>query len=352
MNPLSRQDHLFGALFADPEVESHWSTERFLSAFLQFESALARALAESGVVTAEQAGAAVEDIASFAPDVAKVAATTLVDGVPVPELLRQLQAHSREECLPAIHRGATSQDLIDTAFVLILRDINALLEARIESVIDGFSALDAKWGAGSMMGRTRMQAAVPILVSDRIRAWTAPLSDHLRSLTALRPRLEVLQYSGAVGNRSALGPDGDAVARVLGRELGLGEPGRGWHTERGVFAEYAGLLSMISATLGKFGQDICLMAQQQDGELEMLGGGTSSAMPHKQNPVLAELLVTHARFNATMLPNMHHAMIHEQERSGAAWTLEWMTLPQMTVTTGKALRMADDLQRKIVRLGA
>jgi len=196
-----------------------------------------------------------------------------------------------------------------------------------------------------------MQAALPIRVSDRIATWSLPMERHLEHLRSLRSQVEALQFGGAVGNRSDLGGKGDAVAAAMAKRLGLANPPRAWHAMRETIADYAGWLSLVTGTIGKFGQDICLMAQQGIEEAALSGGGASSAMPHKQNPVLAELLVTYARFNATQVAGMHQALIHEQERSGAAWTLEWMILPLMVGTTGKALLVALELQDKIVRLG-
>ena len=115
-------------------------------------------------------------------------------------------------------------------------------------------------------------------------------------------------------------------------------------------ADFAGWLSLVTGSLGKFGQDVALMAQAGD-EIELSGGGGSSAMPHKQNPVEAEVLVTLARFNAAQLSGMHQALVHEQERSGAAWTLEWLILPQMVVATAAALRLAGELAGQIESLG-
>ena len=116
-------------------------------------------------------------------------------------------------------------------------------------------------------------------------------------------------------------------------------------------ADYANLLSLVTGSLGKMGQDVALMAQQGLDEITLTGGGGSSAMPHKQNPVSAELLVTLARFNAVQLSALHLAMVHEQERSGSAWTLEWMVLPQMLAATARALAVAQDMTQRITRIG-
>ena len=116
--------------------------------------------------------------------------------------------------------------------------------------------------------------------------------------------------------------------------------------------EYAGVLSLISGTLGKMGQDLCLMVQPGLDEATLSGGGGSSAMPYKQNPVLAELLVTLARFNAVQLSGMHRALIHEQERSGAAWALEWMILHQMAVTAARSLSVGLSICDQVTSMGS
>jgi 3-carboxy-cis,cis-muconate cycloisomerase len=142
------------------------------------------------------------------------------------------------------------------------------------------------------------------------------------------------------------------VAAVVAEALGLENPPRAWHAMRDGVAEFAGLLSLVSGTLGKMGQDIALMAQQGIAEIELSGGGTSSAMAHKQNPIFAELLVTLARFNAAQVGAIQQALVHEQERSGAAWALEWMVLPQMAQATARALAAAIQIAGQVRRIGS
>jgi 3-carboxy-cis,cis-muconate cycloisomerase len=158
-----------------------------------------------------------------------------------------------------------------------------------------------------------------------------------------------LQFGGAAGTLEKLGGKAAAVRGSLAQELGLADLPQ-WQSQRAFIAEFAGLLSLVTGSLGKFGQDIALMAQASD-EIALSGGGSSSAMAHKQNPVAAETLVALARFNATQISAIHQSMVHEQERSGAAWTLEWLVLPQMVVATGAALRLARELADNIQRLG-
>jgi len=252
----------------------------------------------------------------------------------VPELVRQLRESLPEAHRKALHLRSTSQDVIDTALTIRLKPIPALLRIRIEQVIAGIDRLDREYGTLTQMGRTRMQRALPVKVSDRLINWRSPLERHLARLAALAPRLLVLQTGGPVGT------DRGPWVEALARELGLQAAPENWHTARDNLAEFASWLSLVSGALGKIGQDVALLAQNEVGEVAVNQGGTSSAMPHKQNPVQAELLAAMARFNATQISGLHQALIHEQERSGAAWALEWMILPLMIETTAAALSMA------------
>ena len=336
-----------GGLFADDEASVIWSPKRQIAHMLAFEAAYTRALGQVGKV--EGAEGIAQKVEAFTPDIDALRQATARDGVVVPALIAQMKTEIGAE---GIHSGATSQDVIDTALALTLRDNNTLLAGRITAVSTAFDALADRFGGRTIMGRTRMQAAMPITVKDRLVTWAAPIQAHGERLTTLRPAVEQLQLGGAAGDRAALGGQGDDIAAHMARELGLGAPAKAWHAMREGVVDYAGLLSLISGTLGKFGQDICLMAQQGIDEVTLAGGGGSSAMPHKQNPVLAELLVTLARFNATQLSGMHHALVHEQERSGAAWALEWMILPQMAQTTARSLSVAIEICEKITSIGS
>lgn len=331
-----------GGLFGDAEAAAIWSPERQLEHMLRIEAAFSRTLGHVGRVPPEMAERAALAIEGCTPDQAALRAGTACDGLPLPDLVRQLRRAAGEDA-KAIHSGMTSQDVLDTALTLTLRDFNALLAARLHDVSGALATLTARFGDTGIMGRTRMQAALPIRFEDRAAGWSGPLAAHADRFAALRPQVEVLQLGGPVGDRAAFGEQGAAVAAHMAAQLGLCNPAGAWHVARDRLAEYAGLLSLITGTLGKMGQDICLMAQQGVDEVQLSGGGGSSAMPHKQNPVLAELLITLARFNATQISAMHHALIHEQERSGAAWALEWMILPAMAQATARSLMVAREI---------
>jgi 3-carboxy-cis,cis-muconate cycloisomerase len=331
-------------LFGDPEMAALLSPEAELSRMLRIEAAWTSTIAPKD--DAERIANAILTAPIRPEDLAE---GTARDGVPVPNLVRLLTAHLEEADQDWVHKGLTSQDVIDTSLMLMLKAALPILTDRLGTLIATLDALTRRDGARSLMAATRMQAALPITTSDRIGAWTHPLlrlSEQMREMTE---QVSILQWGGPVGVRDPSRP-ADTGTRFA-QTLGLRDPGAAWHSDRSLLAEMAGLLSRVSGATGKMGQDIALLAQADPPALRLRGTGGSSAMPHKQNPVLAELLVTLARKSASDLSLMHHALVHEQERSGAAWMLEWMVLPQMLMTTGRGLTAAHDLIVSISRMG-
>ena len=348
---VSPFDHpLLARLLGDSEIAAQFSAEAEIAQIAVFESALAVAEGAEGVIPAEAAAAISSRLASFEPNVAALSEATARDGVVTVELVRQMREHVGEPHGQHLHIGATSQDAIDTSLVLRLRPVLAALGRRLNALVAALEQLAAREGDRELMGVTRMQNALPVTAGARIEQWSLPLARHRERLVELRPRVLVLQFGGAVGTLDKFGAKGRAVAERMAAHLELGLPVRSWHTQRDSLAELGGWLSLIAGTLGKMGQDIALMALS--GEVALEGTGGSSAMPHKQNPVKAEVLMALARYNATLVSGMHQTLVSEQERSGAAWTLEWLVLPQMAVAAGAALRTASELVASIESMGA
>ncbi|OCJ09379.1 3-carboxy-cis,cis-muconate cycloisomerase [Rhizobium sp. AC44/96] len=340
-------DHPFlSGLLGDSEVGAYFSVEADVRAMLAFEAALAKVEATQGVISADAAGRISAVCSEFAPDILSLRTATARDGVVVADLVRQLRDAVGGDFAKSVHVGATSQDVIDTSLMLRLKAVALVFSTRLSAVVDLFDQLDRSFGSDALMGRTRMQAAIPITVSDRLRAWSAPLQAYVDRLSEQR---FPLQFGGAAGTLEKLGDKAAEVRAALAQELGLADEQQ-WQSQRVPVADFANLLSLISGSLGKFGQDIALLAQAGE-EIELAGGGGSSAMAHKQNPVAAEALVALARFNATQLAGIHQSLVHEQERSGAAWTLEWLILPQMVMATAASLRLALELAANIRRIG-
>lgn len=341
-------DHpILSGLLGDDEIGAQFSAAAELSAMLQFEVALAEAEAAEGLIPTEAAQAIVALPEVFVADFDGLKQAIGRDGVAIPDLVRQWRAAIGEHG-KHLHLGATSQDAIDTGLMLRLMTVLSILDQRLAAVATALDGVDARFGAKPLMGRTRMQAAIPITVSDRLTSWKSPVVAQKAAVQDMLNSGLPLQFGGAAGTLEKLGDKAVAVRARLAGLLSLAN-GPQWHSQRSVIAEIGGLFSQITGSLGKIGQDLALMAD--NGTAVIGGGGASSAMPHKRNPVKAEVLVTLARFNAVQISGLHQALVHEQERSGAAWTLEWMILPQMAIATGAATRLAADLLTSIEQLG-
>ena len=345
---VSAFDHPFlSGLLGDEEIGHYFSVETDISTMLAFEAALAKAEAAEGLIPHEAAHHIGDVCKTFRPDFLELRVATARDGVVVADLVKQLRKAVGDPYSEFVHLGATSQDVVDTSLMVRLKAVAFLLSNRLSDLSTAFDNLDRSFGHNPLMGRTRMQAAIQITVSDRIRAWRAPIDCYRDRLTEQRLPL---QFGGAAGTLDKLDDRADAIRATLAREIGLSDIPQ-WQSQRAVIADYAGLLSLISGSLGKFGQDVALLAQAGD-EIELSGGGGSSAMAHKQNPVAAEALVALARFTATLLSGCHQSLVHEQERSGAAWMLEWLILPQMVMASAASLRLGLQLAGNIERIGA
>ncbi|WP_332305263.1 3-carboxy-cis,cis-muconate cycloisomerase [Rhizobium sp. GR12] len=348
---LSPFEHPFlSGLFGDSDIIELFSARADIDAMIRFETALAQAEAGAGAIAADAADAIVSGLSDFAADITALRHGVAKDGVVVPELIRQMRAAVAGASAEKLHFGATSQDVIDTSLMLRLKAAVEIIAARLGHLIDTFSDISARDGGNPLTGYTRMQAAIAITVSDRVASWIDPLERHLVRIDTFLQNGFAVQFGGAAGTLEKLGDKAGAVRADLARRLGLSDRPQ-WQSQRDGIVEFGNLLSLVTGTLGKFGQDIALLAEI-GAEIRMSGGGGSSAMPHKQNPVNAETLVTLARFNAVQISALHQSLVHEQERSGTGWMLEWMSLPQMVTATGSSLLIAERLAAQIDRLGA
>jgi len=349
---ISLFDHpLLGGLVGDEEVAQHFTLEAEFKAIEQFELVLAKVSAEFKLIPKGAVSAITKKLDKFAPDLKRLIDASARDGVIIPDLIAQMRAEIGGPHDKHLHLGATSQDVIDTSLAMRLVPVFNIIEERLSRVVSAIESLSIGFAGNQVMARTRMQNAFEIEASDRIEAWRDLVVSVLERLPAVKSGVLRVQLGGAVGTRHQLGGKGAEIAERMGEELNLDGSGPVWHTNRVGMADFANWLSLVTGTLGKIGQDITLMAQNDIAEISFKNAGTSSAMPHKQNPVGAEILVTLARFNATQVSGMHHTLVHENERSGAAWTLEWMILPQMVVAAAGSLKRAENLFADVESFG-
>jgi 3-carboxy-cis,cis-muconate cycloisomerase len=341
---------IFGPLFTDDEISSLLSDDAFVRELVEVEVALARAEARAGVIpekAAEQIGKVIADKI----DRAALAKGTVRSGFPIIALVQELRKQVGPDAAPFVHWGATTQDIMDTACVLQLRAATKVLKARLGEITRHLSQLADSHRDTVLAGRTHGQQALPITFGLKAASWIAPLVRHVERLVEILPRLLVVQFGGAAGTLAALGDKGLRVTDELAKELNLGVPAMPWHAQRDSFVEFAGWLSLVTGSLGKMAEDIILLVQTEVGEVGESaeeGRGGSSTMPQKSNPITSELVLAAARANASLLSAMHHAQIQEHERATHGWQLEWLTLPQMVLLTGGALKhslyLAENLQ--------
>lgn len=335
---------LFGELFCDPAIAAEFNADNFTKRILVFEAAWSHALGACGVVPIADATAAQAVIAGFQE--ADLGAGSNRDGLPVPALVTALKKGQSPNVAAAIHAGATSQDVIDTAMVLTCVAVIDRVCVQMAQIVARLDAILDKFGDAPLMARTRMQTALPATVALRVDAWRRPLAMHLQKADDLRKELSVVQIGGPIGLHSEVQCCAEKVANRLGLALAPV-----WHTDRTRFVQFGHWMSLVAGTLGKIGQDIALMAQQGVDEITLAGGGGSSAMAHKQNPIAAEAMISLARYVAGQQGILGQAMIHEQERSGAAWALEWLILPALAEAVGASLAQADRLLASVERIG-
>jgi 3-carboxy-cis,cis-muconate cycloisomerase len=336
---------IFGPLFSDGEINASLNDEAYVRALVDVEVALARAEARVGLIPA---GAAAE-IAKAQPakiKIAGLAAGTLRSGFPIIALVQELRSQVSAEAAPYVHWGATTQDIMDTACVLQLRAAIEIFKSRLREIARRLSVLADQHRKTIVAGRTHSQQALPITFGLKVAAWLAPLVRHGQRLAEISARLLVVQFGGAAGTLAALQDKGLAVARAFADELKLAAAETPWHAQRDTIVEFAGWLSLVTGSLGKMAQDVILMAQTEVGEVSEsseTGRGGSSTMPQKSNPITSELVIAAARVNAGLLAALHNAQIQEHERATHGWQVEWLTLPQMILLTGGALKHASHL---------
>ncbi|MFE4212884.1 3-carboxy-cis,cis-muconate cycloisomerase [Streptomyces sp. NPDC056844] len=331
---------------AGSAAEAATGDHAFLQALLDAEAALTRAQAARGLAPAE-AGRAVTGAAEAGRfDVRELALRARSGGNPVIPLTAALSAAVDEDVRPFVHRGATSQDILDTAAMLVASRTLGIVLDDLGRTADALERLAAAHRDTPMPGRTLTQHAVPTTFGLKAAGWRALVLDARDRLRAVRGALPV-QLGGAAGTLAAFSAGGDAtgpdlVAAYAG-ELGLAEPLLPWHTLRTPVADLAGALAFTAGALGKAAADVLTLSRTEIGELAEGSGGGSSAMPHKANPVRATLIAAAARRAPGQAATLYGSLTAEDERPAGAWHAEWEPLRDLLRLVGGAARDAVEL---------
>ena len=323
-------------LLWDQTLAEVFSDNRMIERFTRHEIALVRALSENQIIENAVSDEIVARVEQFTPNLNDLNKATQKDGMPIPNYVHQFRTYLGEQLGPSFHKGSTSQDILDTAFVVALGEANSILVDRLTKISQILGDINERFGNEHLMARTRMQAALPSTVRERNTRWKLMIDKSIAKLEDVNKELVVLQFGGPIGDGREYGNRSQSVALRVAHILEIGFSRYSWQTNRERLTGYANWLSETSAAFGKVATDLLLMSQQGIDEASFKGAGKSSAMPHKQNPVLGETVVAQSKTIALLAGGMHLAQIHEQERSGVSWSMEWMILPQMCVLTGSA----------------
>jgi 3-carboxy-cis,cis-muconate cycloisomerase len=320
-----------------------------LQNMLDFEAALARAEAATGVIP----NSAAEGIASACKaaefDLTALAEAATRSGnlaIPLVKALTARVAKSDAEAARYVHWGATSQDVIDTAAMLTLRGAIDVLLIDLDRAVAGFAKLARQHRDTAVVARTWLQHALPMPFGLKLAEYAAALSRSRRRVRRLREETLALQFGGAAGTLAALGDKGLVVAERLAQELQLPLPEAPWHTHRDRIAEAASVLAILTGSCGKIARDVSLMMQTDVAEAFEPAGegrGGSSTMPHKRNPVAAPTALAAATMAPNLAATIFAAQVQDHERSAGPWHAEWPTLPTLLLVTSGALAAIVDI---------
>jgi 3-carboxy-cis,cis-muconate cycloisomerase len=340
---------LLGPTSGAAEVDRELDDRALLAAMLRFEAALARAQARVGLLPEAAAVAIAAACVSEYYDVDDLGRRSAGTGAPVAPLTRDLVARVPEDVRQWVHHGATTQDVMDTALMLLADRATGLIDARLAAAAEASAELARRHRDTPMVARTVGQHALPTTFGLRAAGWLTALDAARTRLAAARSGLAV-QFGGAAGTLAALGEAGTAVLGPFAEELGLTVPILPWHTDRGRVHELAGALAAATATLGKIATDVVLGSQQEVGELAEPTGGASSAMPHKRNPIASVQVIAAARRTPGLVATLLAAGSPENERAAGSWQAEWEPLRDLLhLTGGAAARIAEVLAGLRVR---
>jgi 3-carboxy-cis,cis-muconate cycloisomerase len=344
---------MFDSLFTVPRIETLFSDESLIEGMLRFESALAATQADLGLIPQNAAFVIGEccSLPRFAvQDLIRSAEQDGNPAIPLVKALGKGVAAMDPEASKYVHLGATSQDVIDTALMLCTKKALALVIADLIALEEQLNRLIERHRRTFMAGRTLLQHARPLSFGLKAAGW-------LDGITPCRKRLQedaatslAVQFGGAVGSLASSGPSGLEVLEALARKLELGIPETPWHTQRGRIGRIGMDLALTGTVLAKIALDIVLLMQTEVAELaEELGagGGGSSTLPHKQNPIAPTKILANAKRIPALAASLLTSMVHEHERSVGGWHAEWVVFPDLIRAVGGSVAHTLDLIKGI-----
>jgi adenylosuccinate lyase len=333
-------DALIKHLWSNDECRAIFSDENRVRKWYEFEAALALEQAALGIIPQAAADEIAQVAASAKIDVDAIGAEIRRIKHPLVPALKALQAQCKGDLGEYIHFGPTTQDVLDTAVVLQMREAHAIYLRDLKAIGRDLYKLSKTHRATPMVGRTHGVQALPITFGHKSAIWLSELGRHYERLRELEKRVFVGGMVGAVGTQASYGPQARELEKRLMKRLGLGVADINWQPARDRFAEYVCVLGMLGQTLGKIANEIYVLEHTEIGELyEPFSEGKlgSSTMPHKRNPSSCEAVMGATRTMKYNVSLMLEAMVIEHERDGAAWRAEWRAIPETCLMAGGVL---------------
>ena len=341
--PVHVTDSLFFAdLFGSAAMRAVFDDRNLLQKWLDYEAALARAEAAIGLVPQAAADEITRQAQVDNMDIEAIKAGVDKTVHPLVPVIWQLSQRCQGDAGRYVHWGATTQDVMDTAIVLQIKQAYPLFETMLTDLIAIASTLAQAHRDTPMAGRTHGQQALPITFGFKIAVWIAELRRHGERLAECKPRVLTGEFGGAVGTLAGVGEQGFEINRRLCAELDLEVPEIAWHTARDTLTEFTTIITMICATMGKIAHEIIDLQKTEFSEVEEpfeMGKVGSSTMPHKRNPMLCESILTLARLTRRHATTAVDAMMHEHERDWSSFQMEWAFIPEVCVMTHGAMTL-------------
>ncbi|APG48275.1 lyase family protein [Phaeobacter porticola] len=339
---------LYATLFPAGDVARLFSDSAEIRAMLLVEGALAKAQGAMGLIPEDSAAAIGRAVMEVALDPGALTRQTGQNGVPVPGLVAALRHEmNAPEHAQYVHWGATSQDIMDSALMLRLRQVLGLIEADLAALLAQLATLAECHASLPMAARTYGQFATPTSFGAVVAAWGRPVLSLLEELPQLRQTCLLVSLSGAAGTANALGQKASALRTKLAEDLSLVDPRYSWHTDRTPVLRLADWFTRVTLALGKLGTDCQALRQTGIEEITATGAGASSTMPQKQNPVAASALIALSTQAAAQLSALHASASHQHQRDGARWFGEWLSLPQIVFCAAGASSIGRDLTKDL-----
>ena len=335
---------IFDRFLAPPEALQAFGAPAVLGAMLRFEASLARAQARVGLVPEAAAQSIIDTCKLVLFDVDRIAADSGQAGslaIPLVKSLKDAVARADPAAAEFVHRGSTSQDVIDTAVALCTRDALALIEADVRQAVTALLALSARYAETPQLARTLMQPASVTSFGLKCANWATPLVRSLERLQTTAAQALAVQLGGAVGTLAQMQPSGADVRALMAADLQLRDTGVSWHTQRDEWVALGCELGLLVGSLGKIAKDIALMGQFEVSEVAEPSGagrGGSSAMPHKRNPVACMVTLAAAQRAPQHVAALLAAMPQEHERGLGNWQAELAEWPQLLMCAHGAAR--------------